>query len=93
MKNKKCDTTIKDDKIAMPKNCGSCEHSAEYGGRFFNHHWCCELIWELSKVDYKVDPKEIDSLCPLKNENLRAGIAEFKEGLYKWMSLRGFING
>lgn len=63
--------------MKLPKKCKLCEHVGAYKSGPFskNPHYCCELIWELTHEDYKVDPETIDPKCPLKDSR----IISFKE--------------
>ena len=53
--------------IKMPKGCGKCAFIGAYiDGPFKrNPHYCCELMWQLFKTDYRVSPETIDDKCPL----------------------------
>ena len=63
----------------MAERCKECSHVGAYTTGPFarNPHYCCELIWELFKIDYKVLPDIVDPKCPLKNSSLSEGIAEY----------------
>lgn len=54
--------------IKVPRTCGECEHIGCYESGVFacNPHCCCELIWELQHMDYRVDKNSLDENCPLK---------------------------
>lgn len=54
--------------IKIPRTCGECEHIGHYEtGVYARHpHCCCELIWELQHMDYRVDKNSLDKNCPLK---------------------------
>ena len=53
--------------IEMPSKCKECSFVGAYlsGVWARNPHYCCELIYDLYKEDYKVDPDTIDEECPL----------------------------
>ena len=44
--------------INAPNKCRECKHIGSYtvGPYARNPHYCCELIWRLFELDYKVDP-------------------------------------
>ena len=50
-----------------PNRCGDCKFIRHYKHGVYerNPHSCCELIWFLDEVDYKVDELSRDSDCPL----------------------------
>ena len=54
-----------------PDICRECEHICGYTTGCFsrNPHYCCELIWELFRQDYKVDPDALDKNCPYRNSD------------------------
>lgn len=60
----------------MPKNCAECDHAGNYteGPYSRNPHYCCELIWQLFKEDYRVDEDKIDPKCPLKDKRISSYI-------------------
>ena len=64
-----------------PKTCKKCEHVGDYttGEYRRNPHYCCELIWDLFKEDYKVDPNTIDEKCPLNNIDMQYLKYKFNE--------------
>lgn len=66
--------TLKDFKV--PKTCGECGFIGEYTTGVYarNPHCCCEFIWQLKKIDYRVDKDSLDENCPFKLLNL--GIKE-----------------
>lgn len=55
--------------IKIPNKCRECSHLGAYtaGPYRRNPHYCCEFIWRLFELDYKVDPDTLDSCCPLRN--------------------------
>ena len=55
--------------INVPNKCRECKNIGSYtdGPYRRNPHYCCELIWRLFELDYKVDPDTLDPNCPLKN--------------------------
>ena len=55
--------------IKMPKKCKECNCVGDYTSGLYarNPHYCCELMWDLYKEDYRVNLDEIDEKCPLKN--------------------------
>lgn len=62
--------TLEDFKV--PKTCAECGFIGDYTAGVFarNPHYCCELIWQLKKEDYKVDKNSLDENCPLKLLNI-----------------------
>ena len=52
----------------IPTICDECEYIGHYeDGAWSRHpHCCCELIWQLTREDYKVDKDHLDENCPLK---------------------------
>jgi hypothetical protein len=57
----------------IPKKCNDCPHIGHYetGPYSRSPHCCCELIWELFKIDYRINKNKLDSKCPLKNKHLQ----------------------
>ena len=55
--------------IKMQKKCKECNFVGNYTYGLYarNPHYWCELMWDLYKEDYKVNPEEIDEKFPLKN--------------------------
>lgn len=53
----------------VPNTCGECRFIShyKYGPYARNPHCCCELMWTLEEVDYKVKEDRLDENCPLKD--------------------------
>ena len=66
-----------------PKCCEECRYIGDYtsGLYYRNPHYCCELVWALFELDYRVKDchENIDSRCPLKNEKLVEAIIELNK--------------
>ena len=64
--------------IKIPGKCKECNHVGAYttGPYKRNPHYCCELLWRLFKTDYKVDPEDLFSCCPLKHNGFVDAIEE-----------------
>lgn len=58
--------TLEDFKV--PNTCGECGFIGHYeiGIWSRNPHCCCELMWQLKEIDYRVDKNSLDENCPLK---------------------------
>lgn len=71
----------KSDKDMIPTCCGECEDLGEYatGSYSRNPHYCCELIYRLTKEEHEVDKNTLDKHCPYKIADIRHGIIKLKE--------------
>ena len=69
--------------VKIPTRCSECRHIGDYTTGLFkrNPHYCCELIWNLFKQDYRVNPKELDENCPYLNMDFRNSISAIKKSL------------
>ena len=77
--------------IKLPMKCKECIHVGDYTSGCYrrNPHYCCELVWQLLREDYKVDPDTIDENCPLKNVDLLKGIESLADST--GIQMEGFV--
>lgn len=76
---------MKSKEIKIPTKCSECKHIGNYTTGPFarNPHYCCELIWQLFKQDYRVNPKELDEHCPYLDLDFAIKVSEIKKSLQK----------
>jgi hypothetical protein len=69
--------------MKIPKKCNDCkciEHY-KYGPFARNPHSCCELMWHLFELDYRVNPDYRDAHCPFNNQKFMEGYEEVLKDL------------